>query len=287
MRNTSWGGSADWYNELLQSEKDTYQRRVILPNLLRRMDIRRGERVLDVACGQGFFTREFHAAGARVTGVDISSELIMLARQHSSKEIVCHTGSADALGFLKDGSFDKVAVVLALQNMENVHGVLAECARVLSPKGKIYTVMNHPAFRVPKESSWGWDPSRAESDPPSPRLLWAGKRQGERGNVAGVQYRRIDQYLSESKEKIQMHPGDKPSEYTLTFHRPLQFYFKSFAKAGFAVMGLEEWISHKKSEVGPRARAEDRARKEIPLFLLIESIKLSQVMGHKSLVVSK
>lgn len=257
MKNTSWGGSAEWYDELLQGEKDTYQRRVILPNLLRRMDIRQGERVLDVACGQGFFTREFHKAGARVTGVDISKELVALARKHSPKEIVYHRGSADALGFLKDGSFDKAAVVLALQNMENVHGVLAECARVLRSNGELYIVMNHPAFRVPKESSWGWD---AENK---------------------VQYRRMDQYLSESKEKIQMHPGDKPEEYTLTFHRPLQYYFKAFAKAGFAVTGLEEWISHKKSEPGPRAAAEDRARKEIPLFLFIESIK-PLVISRKS-----
>lgn len=263
-RTTSWGGVAGWYDELLEADADTYQRRVILPNLLRRMDIRRGERVLDLACGQGFFSRAFHAAGARVTGVDISKELIALAAKHSPKEIVYRTGSADALGFLESGSFDKVTLVLAIQNIENVHGALAECARVLRPKGILYIVMNHPAFRVPKESSWGWDPS-------APLDAARGKQLG--ASAEGIQYRRIDRYLSESKEKIQMHPGDKPSEYTLTFHRPLQFYFKAFARAGFAVTGLEEWISHKKSEAGPRAKAEDRARKEIPLFLFIESVK--------------
>jgi hypothetical protein len=55
--------------------------------------------------------------------------------------------------------------------------------------------------------------------------------------------------------------------FTVSFHRPLQFYFKIFSKLGFAVERLEEWNSNKKSEAGPRAKAEDKARKEIPLFL--------------------
>lgn len=261
-RDTSWGKAARWYDELIEGHGDTYQRTVILPNLLRRMDIRRGERVLDLACGQGFFARALAEAGARVTGVDISKELIALAKRRVPRGVEFMVASADNLGFLKNGSIDKAVFVLAIQNIENVHGAFAECARALRPNGGLYIVMNHPAFRVPKESSWGWDPSTKLG-----------------ASAQSVQYRRIDRYISESKERIQMHPGDKPEEYTLTFHRPFQFYFKAFAKAGFAVTGLEEWISHKKSEPGPRQKAEDRARKEIPLFLFIEGIK-SLAISH-------
>jgi hypothetical protein len=109
--------------------------------------------------------------------------------------------------------------------------------------------MNHPAFRVMKKSSWGWDEEKK------------------------IQYRRVEEYLSESKERIQMHPGDRPKEYTISFHRPLQYYFKSLNKSGFSVDKLEEWNSHKKSQPGPRAKAEDRARKEIPIFLFLEARK--------------
>ena len=75
-----WNNAAKWYDELLE-RGDTYQEKVILPNLLRRMQIRRGERVLDLACGQGVFARAFAGAGARATGVDISEELIELAKR--------------------------------------------------------------------------------------------------------------------------------------------------------------------------------------------------------------
>ena len=47
-------------------------------------------------------------------------------------------------------------------------------------------------------------------------------------------------------------------------------------KHGFALAGLEEWISHRVSERGPRAGAEDRARKEFPLFLMLKAQKLTR-----------
>ncbi len=65
-----------------------------------------------------------------------------------------------------------------------------------------------------------------------------------------------------------MHPGDKASETTVSFHHPLQHYFKAFDKANLAVTRLEEWVSEKNS-VGARADAENRARKEIPMFMAL------------------
>ena len=78
-RDTSWGGVADWYDEYLRDE-DTYQAKVIAPNLMRVLDIRPGERVLDVACGQGYFTRLVREKTDDAAGADISKELIAKAR---------------------------------------------------------------------------------------------------------------------------------------------------------------------------------------------------------------
>ncbi len=271
-KTTSWGKVAKWYDETVE-QKGSYQQDLILPNLLRLMEIQKGERILDLACGQGLFARAFHAAGGKVVAADISKELIAIATEKSPKEIAYHTAPAEALPFLKNGSIDKTAIVLALQNIENLNETLAECARVLVPNGKLYLMLNHPAFRIPKESSWGFD------------------------EKANVQYRRIDRYLSNMKIEIEMHPGlnasggrvgrtnssdefvlgRKQSEQTLSFHRPLQTYAKALFKQNFCVRRLEEWSSTKRSQKGPRAEAEDRARKEIPLFLTIEAQKISHV----------
>lgn len=253
-KSTSWGNVADWYNQHLKAPTGTYHREVILPNLMRLMAVKKGDQVLDVACGNGFFSRELFHLGAQVTGVDIAPELIELAKKQSPKEIEYHAASAHAMPFVKDSSMDAALISLAIQNIENVKEVFAEVNRTLKPGGKMYVVMNHPAFRQPKDSSWGFDDGKARKAKP-------------------VQYRRIDSYMSEAKIKIQMHPGDKPDEMTLSFHRPLQYYVKALNKSGFAVSRLEEWISHKSSAKGPKKEAEDTARKEIPMFLCLEAIK--------------
>lgn len=248
-KNTSWGNVAKWYDTLLEKTDDTYQTKVILPNFVRAMNIHKGERILDLACGQGFFARALHRAGAEVAGVDISRDLIELAKKQPPKEIRYFVRSADDLAVVQDSYFDKIAIVLAIQNMEAPHKVFKECARVLAPKGRLYLVLNHPAFRIPKASSWGFD------------------------EESKTQYRRIDRYMSESKEVIDMNPSKSGTVTTISFHRPLQYYFKTLANAGFAVARLEEWLSHRESEKGPRKTAEDHARKEIPLFLFLEAIK--------------
>src|SRR3989338_1356385 len=247
-KNTSWGKVADWYDDYLENTKDTYQEQVIAPNILRVVSPKKGDRVLDVACGQGFFTRKFGDEGAEVVGAEISKELIDQAKARSPK-IPFYVAPADKLSFAKDNSFDAAIIVLAIQNIQNIQDVFAEIRRVLAPDGRLVLVINHPAFRIPKRSSWGWDEKEK------------------------IQFRRVDGYLSGSTVPIVMHPGEKRSESTISYHRSLQDFFKALNKNGFVISKLEEWISHKKSGKGPRQAAEDVARKEIPLFLMIEAKK--------------
>jgi|SRR3990167_7217995 len=250
VTSTSWDKVATWYDDLLESGDGTYQKDLILPNVLRLLEIKPGKKVLDLACGQGFFSREFFKLGAVVTGVDLSRNLIALAEKHSPKGIKFVVSYADKLGFLDNGSIDAVVCVSAIQNMKNVAGVFEECFRALKAGGRLLLVMNHPTFRIPKRSSWGLD------------------------DRSKIQYRRVDEYLSESSSEISTHPGSNPSLATVSFHHPLQFYFKALHKSGFLISRLEEWNSAKVSQPGPRAPAENKARKEFPLFLAIEAIKL-------------
>lgn len=246
-KTTSWNSAASWYSSYLEDTEDSYQRQVILPNLLRVLAPKEGMRVLDIACGQGFFSREMAAAGADVVGVDLSTDLIHEAKKLSPKEIQYYVSRADNLNFAKDASFDAATVVLAIQNIEHIAGVFAEAKRVLKKEGRLVLVMMHPAFRIPEYSSWGFDDEK------------------------NVQYRRIDRYLSANRSELLVHPGRERSPVTISYHRSLQDFSKALFKAGFAVTRLEEWISHKESEKGPRQVAENTSRKEFPLFLMLEA----------------
>lgn len=246
--NTSWGSVADNY-DLVVEDDSGYHKEVILPNIIRLLSLKKGEKILDLACGQGFFSGEFSLAGASVTGVDISPELISIAKRKYSA-VDFFVSSAENLSFLQSGLFDKVTIILAIQNIENIKKVFEECYRILKKEGELFIVMNHPTFRIPRKSFWGFDEEK------------------------NIQYRRIDSYLSETKERIDMNPGDKIyKKFTLSFHRSLQFYFKILKNSGFCVTNLEEWISNKVSQQGPRKKAEDRARKEFPMFMMLEALK--------------
>jgi ubiquinone/menaquinone biosynthesis C-methylase UbiE len=249
-KSTSWGEVADWYGDYL-SKGDNYQVKVILPNVLRMLALTKSDAVLDLACGEGFFAREFAKSGAKVIGADLSSELIQKAKSWrppagGQGPILYKVAKASKLTFAKDKEFSAVACILALQNMEDIKAVFNEAYRVLALGGRFVLVLNHPAFRVLKRSSWGFD------------------------DVAKVQYRRIDAYLSSAKVLVDMHPGKAGSPKTVSYHRSLQDFAKALASAGFAITRLEEWTSHRLSGKGPRQAAEDTARKEIPLFMALE-----------------
>ena len=258
---TSWGKEAGWYDSLLAMDS-TYQKDVILPNMIRLMDIKTSDHILDVACGQGFFSKAFAERGAEVMGTDISRELIKLAQQKMGPREKYMILPADKLtGNIVPKTYDKACIILALQNIENYQEVVSEIARALKSGGKFYLILNHPAFRIPKLTSWGWDEDNK------------------------VQFRRVDGYLSESKAEIDMHPGHtnrqspgrtggNKNSITYSFHRPLQLYFKALAKSDFVITRLEEWNSQKKSLPGPRQKAEDQSRKEIPMFMMIECSKI-------------
>lgn len=248
-KDTSWNDVAKWYDSVVYDE-DSYQHKVILPNLLRIVAPEKGMKILDLGCGQGFFSHAFAARGAHVTGVDLSPDLIAIARVRAGHNEEFHVAPSDKLSIWKDGSFDVAVIVLALQNMERMKEVLTEASRVLVKGGKLIIVLNHPAFRIPGESSWGFD------------------------DVHGIQYRRVDRYLSDSRREIDMNPGRGSTVHTVSFHRPLQSYSKSLAHAKCAILRIEEWVSHKESEAGPRKVTEDRARREIPLFMCLECMKL-------------
>jgi len=252
-QNTSWGKVAGWYNKLLEEGEDTYQEKLIKPNLLRILAPKSGEQVLDVGCGQGYFSRLISEAGAKVVGIDIGSELVKLAKEQGSGNENYLVLSAEKMTGLQDKRFDAAICVLALQNMKNFSAAVLEISRVLKNNGRCVLVLNHPTFRIPGGSEWDYDQEK------------------------NIQCRNIYKYLSEVSQEVDMTQGiqdPKKKKFTYSYHHPLQVYFKAFAKAGLGVTRLEEWTSHKVSDKGPRKQAEDTARKEIPLFMCLELKKI-------------
>lgn len=248
---TLWDQASRWYDSLVGMSGSDYHQTIVMPGVLKMLELKPGRRVLDLACGQGVFSRFLLGKKIKPEGLDSSEELLRMARSRSEKSIPYHLGNASDAKLLDGQEFDGIACLLAVQNMGKIEPVFQNVARWLKPKGKFVMVLTHPCFRIPRQTHWGWDEEKK------------------------IEYRRVDRYANEMKIPILTPPFVDKVNFTMTYHRPLQNYFSALLKAGLCVDSLEEWVSNKESAPGKRSRGENRARKEVPLFMAIRAVRIS------------
>lgn len=252
MSETSWENVGLWYQNLVGEQGHYYHQNIILPGVMRLLeikDIKQEHALLDLACGQGVLARQL-PPHVQYTGVDISSTLINYAKKNAQRHHTFIQGDASKKIHLPAEHFTRAIIILALQNIEHPQNVIKNAALHLRKGGTFIIVLNHPCFRIARQSSWGVDEAKK------------------------LQYRRLERYMSPMNIPIQMQPSKgQTSRETMSFHHPLSDYFKWLKESNFVVDGFEEWISDKKS-TGPKAKMENRAREEFPLFLAIRAIKV-------------
>ena len=92
--------------------------------------------VLEVGCGTGYFTKELVKTGANIKAIDISPDLLAVAKENvTGGNVTFLVENAYALGF-KDASFDSVIGSSVLHHLD-VAKALREFMRVLKPGGTI------------------------------------------------------------------------------------------------------------------------------------------------------
>jgi SAM-dependent methyltransferase len=101
------------------------------------LDAQPGESILDMGCGDGQLTLRLATTGARVTGVDLSPEMLSAAR---ARGVDAREGSTELLPFA-DRSFDAVFSNAVLHWIRNQDAMMAEVRRVLQPGGRFVAEM--------------------------------------------------------------------------------------------------------------------------------------------------
>jgi ubiquinone/menaquinone biosynthesis C-methylase UbiE len=94
--------------------------------------------VLEIAVGTGR-NLPFYPPGVRLTGIELSSEMLQIAKQRAEElgsQADLRIGDAQALDF-PDASFDTVVITLALCTIPDDRKALAEARRVLRPGGRL------------------------------------------------------------------------------------------------------------------------------------------------------
>jgi ubiquinone/menaquinone biosynthesis C-methylase UbiE len=241
---TSWENASEWYNNLVGSEGHYYHQHVIFPHLLKILKTKKQHlSMLDLGCGQGAFSQVLPEEFA-YEGVDISSSFIKMAKKHNTLPNRAFHEYDLCQPFNLDKTFTHAAMILSLQNIADPKAALQNAKTHLKQGGTLLLVINHPCFRVPRQSSWEIDEDKK------------------------IQFRRIDTYMTPLEVPIDVHPGKSQTIKTLSFHYSLSQIFSFLQETGFTVASLSELCSDKLS-TGKNAKMENKARKEIPLFMNI------------------
>lgn len=118
------------------------------------MQLRPGERVLDLGCGNGWATRLIAQAspGVQAIGVDAAPKMIARAEALHSLTIRARyeLGTFEKLDF-KDGHFDRVFSMEALYYASDLAQAIRECFRVLKPGGSVETLVDYYAESAASE----------------------------------------------------------------------------------------------------------------------------------------
>ncbi len=220
----AWDENAAFWDQRM-GEGNDWVEVLTWPATLRLLELRAGERVLDVACGNGLTSRRVAALGAEVLAFDFSAEMIAHARKRTLEgtqrieyRVLDATDQA-ALLALGEGRFDASLCHMALFDMAEIHPLLWALARLLRPGGRFVFSMLHPCFN-------------------NSRTLQMAEMQDNAGQVVTTYAIKVCGYMTPTVTQGAAIVGQPRPQ--LYFHRPLQALLGACFEAGFVLDGLEE-----------------------------------------------
>jgi SAM-dependent methyltransferase len=206
-------------------EGNDFHRQLLLPTLDRLLALHAGERVLEIACGNGQFARWMAERKVNVVATDLSEKLIELAEKRTRDPQgrityrVVDASKKVELERLGRGRFDAVVCNMALMDMPTVEPLARAVPRLMKPEGRFVFSVTHPCFNT-------GDTRRV--------ARWS----DEGGNVresVGVEIRR---YLTTRKVRgVAIIGQPEPQPY---FERPISALLRPFLRSGLTLDALEE-----------------------------------------------
>lgn len=138
------------------------------PEVDRRLGDPRGLAVLDVGCGTGRHALRLAAAGARVTAIDFSEEMLARARAKPGADAIAFRvhDLARPLPF-PAAAFDRVVCGLVVDHIPDLAGLFREMGRVCTPAGRVVISVMHPAMMLRGVQARFTDPATGRETRPA------------------------------------------------------------------------------------------------------------------------
>ena len=145
---TDWSGVASTYLDFLKSEDDQLRRELLDPILLNLLKPR-GKTILDLGCGEGYFTRVLKAAGAtRVVGADISPDLVKSAEE---QDVLGEYQIYDIVSAppFSPPTFDAAVAHMVMMDVSDINAAYQKLSEFLASSGRLIVSIVNPYYAFP------------------------------------------------------------------------------------------------------------------------------------------
>jgi len=247
----AWNRNAEFWNERMGEGNDFFNT-LLWPAVERLIKPQPGERLLDVACGNGLTSRRLATAKASVTAFDMSAAMIAIAAGHPSRlnidyRVVDATDREALLG-LGVGAFDGALCNMALMDMAEIEPLMSAVAVLLKPGGRFVFSVLHPCFN-------------------NPATVQMGELEDRSGAIVTTYSVKIARYKTPfTQVGLAMHGQPVPHPY---FHRPLSLLLAPAFSAGLVLDGFEEQAFPADNSSGTTPLSWSGRFSEIPAALIV------------------
>jgi 2-polyprenyl-3-methyl-5-hydroxy-6-metoxy-1,4-benzoquinol methylase len=219
-----WDENAPFWDEYM-GEGNPFSLQLVYPVVERLLQTIPGEQVLEIACGNGNFSRRLAAQGIHVLATDFSTIFLERARKRSIEMAgwieYQEVDATDRQMLLAIGEkrFDAAVCNMALMDMADITPLLESLPILLKPGGRFVFAVTHPCF-----NSTGISRVAAETN-----------REGSLDIIYAV---KVSRYLTANAAKgVGVLGQPRPQYY---FDRPLSLLLNTCFAAGFVLDCLEE-----------------------------------------------
>ena len=219
-----WDQKAAFWDDKMGDGND-FQRILTGPACERLLNLQPGETVIEIACGNGVFTRRMAQLGVHVIATDFSEQFLERARARPSE----YTGSIeyhhldatreDQIVAFGKQRFDAAVCNMAIMDMAEIDPLMRGIRQVVKPGGRFVFSLTHPCFN-------------------HTGITFCVEEAPLNGNLVTTHSIKIAQYLHSRPQKGVGMLGEPTPHYY--FDRPLHVLFNACFRTGLVLDGLEE-----------------------------------------------
>ena len=228
-----WNENAEYWDDYMGEQSNQFHRELIRLHTEKLLNVDEGQSILDIACGNGNFSRRLAELGTNVVAIDYSSKMIERAKlrtpdylNHIDYRVIDAT-NYDSLIELGKQKFDRAVANMALMDIADITPLMRALHTLLKANGTFVFSITHPCFQTP-------------------HMRKVHEIEDIDGDILSRNSVQIYNYLTPQPYKAMGIKGQPTPHYM--FHRSLSYYLNLCFQNNFVLDGMVEPSFNKEKE---------------------------------------